>query len=151
MGSPPAMALQGVRAWDQHHDPAQIAYNLSQVHALRSTTLTIAGSVAGVLGLKNIAGFAFFWGSVVFINTVILFVNAQAQPDRYFVMYSPPLAANALETLAPSKVEQLRAPPSSSRRLLALMWWMAVQGAQENLLPFITWWTFWHGIVHVYD
>ena len=25
-------------------------------------------------------------------------------------MYSPPLAANALETLAPSKVEQLRAP-----------------------------------------
>lgn len=63
-------------------------------------------------------------------------------------MYSPPLAANALETLAPSKVEQLRAPPSSSRRLLALMWWMAVQGAQENLLSFITWWTFWHGIVH---
>lgn len=114
----------------------------------RSMTLSIAGSVAGVLGLQNLAGFAFFAASVVFVNLVFIFVCAQGKPELYFSLYPSPVLTTALEKLIPSKAAQLRKPAAPHTKIFRLGVWIIWQGLQENLLSFILWWTFWHGIVH---
>lgn len=120
----------------------------SYSHSFRSLTLSLAGCTAGVLGLENVAGFVFFTLSVVFVNTILLLVNAKARPEMYFVLGSPPVITDASERLLPAKAAQLRTPPTPSKRALQLAQWVALQGAQENVLSFLLWWTFWYAIVH---
>ena len=53
------------------------AYNGS----FRSLTLSIAGAIAGVLGLQNLWGFGFFLVSVAFVNGMLLAVNTSFKAD----------------------------------------------------------------------
>ncbi|WFD01490.1 hypothetical protein MOBT1_000155 [Malassezia obtusa] len=137
--------------WVQQFNAENVGYNLAQAHSFRSLTLSIAGSIAGVLGLQNLAGFAFFVLSVAFLNTILLVVNAKGRPSDYFIMGSSPVITDASERLVPSKAAQLRAPPTPVQHGLQLAGWVLLQGAQENVLSFLLWWTFWYAIVHVYD
>jgi ER membrane protein complex subunit 6 len=120
------------------------AYNGS----FRSLTLSIAGAIAGVLGLQNLWGFGFFLVSVAFVNVMLIAVNTSYKPEQYFVIVPPPVLTTALERLVPSKAEQLRKPQSLIRRAVFLGQWVLFQGAQENILSFMLWWTLWFGLVH---
>lgn len=114
----------------------------------RSLTLSIAGSIAGVLGLQNLDGFLFFFLSVMFVNLVLVFINAHGNPEEYFSLYPAPLLTTSLEKLVPSTAEKLRQPVPPLMRAMRITQWVIFQGLQENILAFILWWTFWHGIVH---
>ncbi|WFD47825.1 hypothetical protein GLX27_002488 [Malassezia furfur] len=137
--------------WVQQFNTENVGFNLAQAHSFRSLTLSIAGSIAGVLGLQNLAGFGFFVLSVVFLNTVLLLVNAKGRPHAYFVLGSAPMTTDASERLVPAKAAQLRTPATPAQRARQLALWVLLQGAQENMLSFLLWWTFWYAIVHVYD
>ncbi|CAD6885178.1 unnamed protein product [Tilletia controversa] len=106
--------------------PENLAYNAKQIYFLRSTALSLAGASAGVLGLRNLSGFYFFAVTLLLTNLVLLAYNARAQPSKYV----PHLGTIATQ---PGVVG------------------LAVQGGQENLFSYVLWWTFWYGIVHVYD
>ena len=54
------------------------AYNGS----FRSLTLSIAGAIAGVLGLQNLWGFGFFLVSVAFVNVMLIAVNTSYKPEQ---------------------------------------------------------------------
>ncbi|WFD17041.1 hypothetical protein MARU1_003088 [Malassezia arunalokei] len=138
----------GVTVWDQPHDPESVAHNISQAYGFRSLTLSIAGAIAGVLGLQNLWGFGFFLASVAFVNVMLIAVNTSYKPEQYFVIVPPPVLTTALERLVPSKAEQLRKPQSLIRRAVFLGQWILFQGAQENILSFMLWWTLWFGLVH---
>ena len=111
-------------------------------------TLSLAGAIAGVLGLQNLSGFAFFLCSVVFVNAVLVLVSAKGDPRAFFVLGSLPAITDPSERLLPAKAAQLRAPPTPVQSALQLARWVLLQGAQENALSFLLWWTFWYGIVH---
>lgn len=143
--------------WTQPFSGERVQYNGAQAYAcvllltsLRSTTLSIAGAVAGVLGLNNFTGFAFYGASVVLVNLAIALCLAHGQLDKYFVVTKPP-APDAAEALTPASAAKLRAPPSTIARALATLKWILLQGAQSNVLSFVLWWTFWYGVVHVYE
>ncbi|WFD35215.1 hypothetical protein MCUN1_002065 [Malassezia cuniculi] len=136
--------------WNQPFSGERVQYNGAQAYALRSLTLSIAGSVAGVLGLNNLAGFAFYGISVAFVNTVIALVLARGQLERYFVVSAPPVP-DAAEALTPKSAARLRAPRSAGSKAFSTIKWILLQGAQANVLSFVLWWTFWYGIVHVYE
>lgn len=55
---------------------------------MRSTGLSIAGSVAGVLGLTNLHGLWFYALSVLLVNAAVLLVNAKGKPARYLQNHS---------------------------------------------------------------
>lgn len=114
----------------------------------RSLTLSIAGSIAGVLGLQNLTGFLFFFLSVVFVNLILVFINTHGRPEEYFSLYPSPILTTALEKLVPATAEKLRQPVPPLMRAMRIAQWVVFQGLQENILAFILWWTFWHGIVH---
>lgn len=116
--------------------------------SFRSLALSIAGAVAGVLGLQNLWGFGFFAISVVFVNLVLIAVNTGYRPELFFVLVPSPVLTTSMEKLVPGKAEQLRKPLPSIKRLAYMAQWVVVQGAQENLLSFILWWTLWFGLVH---
>ncbi|KAK0528449.1 hypothetical protein OC834_003386 [Tilletia horrida] len=106
--------------------PENLAYNAKQIYFLRSTALSLAGASAGVLGLRNLSGFYFFALTLLLTNALLLAYNARAQPKRYIPHLGP-------EDARPGVVG------------------LALQGGQENLFSYVLWWTFWYGIVHVYD
>ncbi|KAK0554126.1 hypothetical protein OC846_002215 [Tilletia horrida] len=106
--------------------PENLAYNAKQIYFLRSTSLSLAGATAGVLGLRNLSGFYFFGAALLLTNSLLLLYNARSAPRKYIPFLGP---------------------EESRPGTLGLL----VSGGQENLFSFVLWWTFWFGIVHVYD
>ena len=51
-------------------------------------TASIAGAVAGLLGLTNLSGFAFYLASSLTVGAFYALVNCQARPARYFAKAS---------------------------------------------------------------
>lgn len=100
------------------------------------------------MGLQNLDGFFFFLVSVVFVNLVLVCINAKGRPEDYFYIYPAPVLTTALDKLVPATAKKLRQPPSTFMRVLRIAQWAVFQGLQENILSFILWWTFWHGLVH---
>ena len=78
--------------------------------SFRSLALSIAGAVAGVLGLQNLWGFGFFAISVVFVNLVLIAVNTGYRPELFFVLVPSPVLTTSMEKFLPGKAEQLRKP-----------------------------------------
>ncbi|WFD31837.1 hypothetical protein MSPP1_002877 [Malassezia sp. CBS 17886] len=146
-----ATEARGAVAWNQPWDAERVAHNQAQSYSLRSMTLSVAGATAGVLGLKNLTGFAFFFVSVVFVNSVLLLVNAHGAPSRYFVLAMPPATTHPGEQLVPAKAAELRKKPAPAAVALNIARWVLFQGVQDNMLSYVLWWTFWYGIIHVYD
>lgn len=114
---------------------------------LRSLTLSIAGATAGVLGLTNAQGFGFYAASVVLVNVLILVVNARMQPSDYFILGGP-TSTDPAEELAAANAAKERAPKTLIESAWELGKFIVLQGAQDNLLSFILWWTFFYAIVH---
>lgn len=114
---------------------------------LRSLTLSIAGATAGVLGLTNAQGFGFYAASVVLVNALILVVNARMQPSDYFIL-SGSTSTDPAEELAAANTAKEREPRTPIESAWELSKFIVLQGAQDNLLSFILWWTFFYAIVH---
>lgn len=130
------------------------------IDSVRSTSLSVAGGVAGVLGMTNWLGFGFYVISVVVTNLIVLGINANRAPSKYFISPSPPAKPLTSSTnVAPpsknSKVKFLsntkqsltidpRCGSFSAQNAAGFL----VNGLTENAFSFILWWTFWFGIVH---
>ncbi|KAL9931185.1 hypothetical protein V8E36_009952 [Tilletia maclaganii] len=129
---PPGQGAPGLGSADGQDGPVpdiypeNLAYNAKQIYFLRSTALSLAGASAGVLGLRNLSGFYFFGLTLLLTNALLLVYNARSQPRKYIPHMGPEASRPGLVGLA-------------------------LQGGQENLFSFVLWWTFWFGIVHVYD
>ncbi|CBQ69108.1 conserved hypothetical protein [Sporisorium reilianum SRZ2] len=149
----------------QSYYPENVAHNGKQVEYVRSTALSVAGGVAGVLGLTNWLGFGFYVVSVLLTNLIVLGVNANGTPSKFFISPSPPAkplaSSSAPSTSAHSKSAKGK-PASAAKPALTIdprsgsfstqdVAGFLVNGLTENAFSFILWWTFWFGIVHVYD
>ena len=128
--------------------------------SVRSTALSVAGGAAGVLGLTNWLGFGFYIISVLFTNLLVLGINANGSPSKYFISPSPPAkpltpSPAASTTSKNSKTKSVSAtgpaltidPRSGSFSVQDVAGFL-VNGLTENAFSFILWWTFWFGIVH---
>lgn len=82
------------------------------------------------------------------VNTLILTVNAHTRIENYFLLEEPTPPTDASELLSPEKTAKTSAPRSPARRAFLIAKWLVLQGAQENVLSFVLWWTFGSGIVH---
>ncbi|KAJ1021210.1 hypothetical protein NDA18_005451 [Ustilago nuda] len=147
----------------QSYFPQNVTHNAKQVEYVRSTALSVAGSVAGVLGLTNWIGFGFYIVSVLLTNSLVLLINANGTPSKYFISPSPPAkpltsskspaATNKnvkVKTVSPSEPSVSIDPRSGSFSAQDVAGFLA-NGLTENAFSFILWWTFWFGIVYVYD
>ncbi|ETS60298.1 hypothetical protein PaG_05853 [Moesziomyces aphidis] len=133
----------------QSYYPENVAHNSKQVEYVRSTALSVAGSVAGVLGMTNWLGFGFYAISVLVTNVLVLVVNANRTPSKYFITPSPP--SKPLSTTTKGKTGEVKIDPRSGSFTTQDTAAFLVSGLTENAFSFILWWTFWYGIVHVYD
>ena len=134
---------------------------LSNRHAccrVRSTALSVAGSVAGVLGLTNWLGFGFYIISVLLTNSLVLTINANGSPSKYFISPSPPAkplvsSPNSSTSSKKGSTETASSagptidPRSGSFSTQDVAGFL-INGLTENAFSFILWWTFWFGIVH---
>lgn len=62
----------------------------------RTATACIAGALAGILGLTNLAGFALYLATSVSVGAAYAVANCGTNPGRYFVKPSEPLVAGTL-------------------------------------------------------
>ena len=85
------------RAVRPFRPPTRDAARATLTHLLLlAATACIAGAVAGILGLTNLAGFAFFLLSSVSVGGIYALANCGAKPGRYFVKPTEPLLAGTL-------------------------------------------------------
>ncbi|KAN0062905.1 hypothetical protein ACQY0O_004726 [Thecaphora frezii] len=125
----------------QIYHPTNVAYNAQQLYYIRSTSLSLCGSIAGVLGLTNLSGLYLYLLTLVLTNALILTVNARSAPHKYLIPPSFSSSDNKSSQQQQKKVEWD-----------AKQWIQTLgQGAQENAFSFVLWWTFWLAVVHVYD
>ncbi|TKY89003.1 hypothetical protein EX895_002244 [Sporisorium graminicola] len=151
----------------QSYYPENVAHNAKQVEYVRSTALSVAGGVAGVLGMTNWLGFGFYVVSVLLTNLIVLGINANVTPSKFFISPSPPAKpltsspSSNTATTAASKTTKVKSA-GSAKQALSIdprsgsfspkdVAGFLVNGLTENAFSFILWWTFWFGIVHVYD
>ncbi|CDR88936.1 uncharacterized protein SPSC_05768 [Sporisorium scitamineum] len=149
----------------QSYYPENVAHNGKQVEYVRSTALSVAGGVAGVLGMTNWLGFGFYIVSVLLTNLLVLGINANGTPSKFFISPSPPaqpftsssanntasISKNTKAKSAGSAKQTLTIDPRSGSFSTKDVAGFLVNGLTENAFSFILWWTFWFGIVHVYD
>lgn len=110
--------------------------------------------------MTNWLGFGFYIVSVLLTNVIVLGINANGSPSKYFITPSPPLKPLASQptAAAPSKNSKVKTlgstkqpltidPRSGSFSAKDVVSFLA-NGLTENAFSFILWWTFWFGIVH---
>jgi len=61
-----------------------IATNTNSLYYIRSTTASIAGAIAGVLGLTNLSGLAFYLASSLYVGLIVCALNCGTSPGKYF-------------------------------------------------------------------
>jgi len=64
--------------------PENVAFNSKQLYYIRSTVASISGAIAGVLGLTNLTGFAFYFLTSAVVGLVIVIANGKREPSLYF-------------------------------------------------------------------
>lgn len=91
------------------------------------------------------------------VSSAVILLNARAQPSKYLldpaVMRIKSRNAKVREKAKAVSSQQGQSADGAGPGAQAWMWMKLVfmEGAQENVLSYILWWTFWYGIVHVYD
>lgn len=108
-----------------------------------------------MLGLTNWLGFGFYIVSVLLTNSLVLLINAQSAPSKYFISPSPPtkpLTASSSNSTAGKNSKaagaELTIDPRSGSFSPQDVASFLVNGLTDNAFSFILWWTFWFGIVH---
>ena len=114
-----------------------------------------------MLGLTNWLGFGFYVLSVLFTNSLVLAINAESSPSKYFISPSPPSrplstsessgstsSKNSKVKVAAGGSASLSIDPRSGSFSAQDVASFLVNGLTENAFSFILWWTFWFGIVH---
>ncbi|KAL8277016.1 hypothetical protein RQP46_010550 [Phenoliferia psychrophenolica] len=67
-----------------HHFLPNVISNSQQIHYVKSTTASIAGATAGLLGLTNLSGFAFYLVASLVVGASFAAGNCKASPTKYF-------------------------------------------------------------------
>ncbi|TRM67441.1 hypothetical protein BD626DRAFT_564377 [Schizophyllum amplum] len=62
--------------------PPNVQVN-STIHTVKFTTASLAGAVAGILGLQHIKGFALFGASTLLTAFCLFALNCRGSPARY--------------------------------------------------------------------
>ncbi|PWY97989.1 hypothetical protein BCV70DRAFT_218829 [Testicularia cyperi] len=140
----------------QSYYPENVAHNGKQVEYVRSTSLSVAGSVAGVLGLTNFSGFGFYMISVLAVNLIVLAINAHGAPSRYLITPSPPrvsllkssASGSSAKSVSKSAAGGTTIDPRSGEFSPQDKLGFLITGLTDNAFSYILWWTFWYGIVH---
>ncbi|SNX86947.1 uncharacterized protein MEPE_05656 [Melanopsichium pennsylvanicum] len=162
MSAAALIAEQELQLRAQSYYPENVTHNAKQVEYVRSTALSVAGGVAGVLGLTNWLGFGFYIISVLFTNILVLGINANGSPSKYFLTPSPPAKSLISSSSTANTASKPKATGATLEAALTIdprsgsfsakdIAEFLVNGLTENAFSFILWWTFWFGIVHVYD
>ncbi|PWN28761.1 hypothetical protein BDZ90DRAFT_230770, partial [Jaminaea rosea] len=87
-------AIQAQKAEERQAEQLQpfylenIVHNQRQIANIRSLSLALSGSLAGILGLVSLPGLAFFLFSLVTTNALILLLCCNGQPHKYLL--NPP-------------------------------------------------------------
>ncbi|GAA5931855.1 hypothetical protein JCM3775_000061 [Rhodotorula graminis] len=76
--------------------PPNLVHNNQSLYYVKSTTACLAGALAGILGLTNLAGFALFLATSVSVGGAYSLAQCGANPQRFFVKPSEPLLAGTL-------------------------------------------------------
>ncbi|KAI5480611.1 hypothetical protein MNV49_000307 [Pseudohyphozyma bogoriensis] len=61
-----------------------VVANAQSLYYVKSTSSSISGAVAGVLGLTNLSGFLFYLVSSVAVGIVFAALNCKGRPAAYF-------------------------------------------------------------------
>jgi len=64
--------------------PENVAFNGRQLYYIKSTSLSISGSLSGILGLTNFTGFILYFLTTFFVNFLILTVNCRFNAKSFF-------------------------------------------------------------------
>ncbi|KAG2174666.1 hypothetical protein INT44_006930 [Umbelopsis vinacea] len=76
---------QGSGTEDVHkYVPLYMAHNAKTMQFARAGLAAISGSAAGILGLKNLYGFAFYAVNWVLISFLLLAIKTQFKPQLFF-------------------------------------------------------------------
>lgn len=106
--------------------------------SVRSVLLSVAGSAAGVLGLRTWAGLLVYLSALILTNVLLVLLLADpARPEAY------------LHSFALKKNTSAGTVAASRGATLGLAWigWL-FEGAQEFGFSFVLWWTLWSALVH---
>ncbi|UZJ56307.1 hypothetical protein CBS101457_005627 [Exobasidium rhododendri] len=128
----------------QSFSPENVAHNAKQIYYVRSVLTSVAGSAAGIFGLTNLAGFYFYFVSLLLTNLAIFVVNVQFQPRRYLINF------NQAKEIKNGKLDITSSASDESVKPLQYLLFL-VEGAQEMAFGYVLWWTLWFAIIHVYD
>lgn len=115
-------------------------------NSIRSVVTSVAGSLAGVLGLINLTGFYLYLGTILFTNLAILLFNVHFDPQRYLFSFNPV----PVEKKGQDQGGKLDSNGKNSS-LLQLTWpylSFLLEGAQEMAFGYVLWWTLWTALIH---
>ncbi|GAA6006987.1 hypothetical protein JCM10207_009161 [Rhodosporidiobolus poonsookiae] len=73
--------------------------NNKSLYYVKSTTALVAGATAGLLGLTNLPGFAFFFLTSLAVGGAFAAVSCGGKPGKYFLKPSEPLHAGTMGNL----------------------------------------------------
>ncbi|PWN31501.1 uncharacterized protein FA14DRAFT_192977 [Meira miltonrushii] len=129
----------------QRFCPENVAHNAKQLYYIRSVVTSVAGSLAGVLGLINFTGFYLYLGTILITNLAILLFNVHFDPQRYLFSFNPV----PIEKKGQNKSAKLQS--NGTRSLLWPYLSFLLEGAQEMAFGYVLWWTLWTALIHVFD
>ncbi|GAA5842254.1 hypothetical protein JCM11251_006759 [Rhodosporidiobolus azoricus] len=76
-----------------------LAHNNKSLYYVKSTTALVAGATAGLLGLTNLRGFAFFLFTSLAVGLAFTAANCAGKPGRFFAKASEPVLAGTIGNL----------------------------------------------------
>lgn len=104
---------------------------------------SVAGSLAGVLGLINLTGFYLYLGTILFTNLAILLFNVHFDPQRYLFSFN---------TVPTEKKVHIKTERNHNSSTIFQSGWpyltFILEGAQEMAFGYVLWWTLWTALIH---
>ncbi|GAA5989872.1 hypothetical protein JCM11641_001958 [Rhodosporidiobolus odoratus] len=99
MAAAPPSAAGPVTSSGQPVFLPNLAHNSKSLYYVKSTTALVAGATAGLLGLTNLRGFAFFFLSSFAVGGAFTALSCGGKPGRYFLKPSEPLLSGTMGNL----------------------------------------------------
>ncbi|KAJ9098692.1 hypothetical protein QFC21_004340 [Naganishia friedmannii] len=138
--------------------PPSVQRNIQTLSSLSTLTTAFAGALAGILGLVNWQGFAFYLFASVWNALAIMLLKTTGVGNhattRTSASSSSESVARVLKRCLPGLNQGNTAinagKEDGSTTLLKGIWQLAAIG-QENVLTFLLFWIGFYAIIHVYD
>ncbi|GAA94151.1 hypothetical protein E5Q_00799 [Mixia osmundae IAM 14324] len=90
------MATLPLDPYEQSLCPENRQYNARSIYYIKSTMASISGATAGLLGLTNLSGFAFYIMSSMSVAGLVYLITTEQQPRKYIKGGLPELLLSGL-------------------------------------------------------